>query len=249
MTDQDFYGTLPGFAGRTAVVTGAGAGIGRAVADALAGQGARTAYLDVIPPADVSFLNGEPGRMFAQCDVSDAAAVEAAFGEVEAAWGPVSILVNNAGIFRIQPLEEIALGDWERMLAVNLTGVFLCTRRVLPGMREAGYGRIVNLGSSAGKTGGSKNMASYAASKAAVMSFTKSVASEYAAHGITCNALAPALINTSMAEGIADLQHLIPVGRLGEAEDVARAVLFLAAEQASFITAEVMDVNGGFLVD
>lgn len=249
MIDRDFYGTMPGFAGRTAVVTGAGTGIGRAVADALAGQGARTAYLDAVPPPDSSSLDGEEGRMFAQCDVSDQAAVEAAFGEVEAAWGTISILVNNAGIFRIQALEEISLGDWERMLAVNLTGVFLCTRRVLPGMREARYGRIVNLGSSAGKTGGSKNMAAYAASKAAVMSFTKSVASEYAAYGITSNALAPALINTSMAEGIADLKHLIPVGRLGEAEDVARAVLFLAAEQASFITAEVMDVNGGFLVD
>lgn len=249
MTDHDFYGTLPGFAGRTAVVTGAGGGIGRAVADGLAGQGARTAYLDVSPPPDVAMFEGRADRCFVECDVSDADSVDAAFGAVEARWGTVSILVNNAGIFRIQPLEEMTLADWERMLSVNLTGVFLCAKRALPGMREAGYGRIVNLGSSAGKTGGSKNMAAYAASKAAVMSFTKSVASEYAAHGITSNALAPALINTSMAEGIADLKHLIPVGRLGEPEDVARAVLFLASEQASFITAEVMDVNGGFLVD
>lgn len=231
------------------MVTGAGGGIGRAVADGLAGQGARTAYLDVSPPPDVAMFEGRADRCFVECDVSDADSVDAAFGAVEARWGTVSILVNNAGIFRIQPLEEMTLGDWERMLSVNLTGVFLCAKRALPGMREAGYGRIVNLGSSAGKTGGSKNMAAYAASKAAVMSFTKSVASEYAAHGITSNALAPALINTSMAEGIADLKHLIPVGRLGEPEDVARAVLFLASEQASFITAEVMDVNGGFLVD
>ena len=149
MTDHDFYGTLPGFAGQTAVVTGAGGGIGRAVADGLAGQGARTAYLDVSPPADAAVFEGQPDRCFVECDVSDAGSVDAAFGAVEARWGTVSILVNNAGIFRIQPLEEMTLADWERMLSVNLTGVFLCAKRALPGMREAGYGRIVNLGASA----------------------------------------------------------------------------------------------------
>lgn len=240
---------MPGFESRVAAVTGAGKGIGRTVADALVGQGALTAYLDIAEPERPDAIDGEQRAMYVRCDVSDPASIDDAFSTIEETWGPVSILVNNAGIFRIQALEDITLDSWEEMLRINLTGTFLCTKRVLPGMREAGYGRIVSIGSSAGKTGGSKNMAAYGASKAAVMAFAKSVASEYAAYGITSNALAPALINTDMVAGIADLADTIPVGRLGEPEDVARAVLFLASEGSSFITAEVMDVNGGFLVD
>ena len=240
---------MPGFEGRVAAVTGAGKGIGRTVADALVGQGALTAYLDIAPPERPDAIADEQRATYVPCDVSDPSSVDDAFTKIEQTWGPVSILVNNAGIFRIQALEDTDLESWEQMLRINLTGTFLCTKRVLPGMREAGYGRVVSIGSSAGKTGGSKNMAAYGASKAAVMAFAKSVASEYAAYGITSNALAPALINTDMVAGIADLKDAIPVGRLGEPEDVARAVLFLASEGSSFITAEVMDVNGGFLVD
>ena len=240
---------MGGFEGKVAAVTGAAKGIGRTIADALVEQGATTAYLDVIDPDAIESLD-EPNRaMYVQCDVSDPRSVDDAFSAIEAAWGRVSILVNNAGIFRIQSIEDTSVEAWNQMLTINLTGTFLCSKRVLPGMRDAGYGRIVSIGSSAGKTGGSKNMAAYAASKAAVMTLAKSIASEYAAYGITSNALAPALINTDMVAGIADLKDAIPVGRLGEPEDVARAVLFLASEGSSFITAEVMDVNGGFLVD
>ena len=189
---------IPGFTGRVAAVTGAAKGIGRTIANALVNQGALTAYLDVIGPENPEAVEEEPCAMYVRCDVSDPASVDAAFSTIEDAWGPVSILVNNAGIFRIQSLEETDLEAWERMLRVNLTGAFLCSKRVLPAMRETGYGRIVSIGSSAGKTGGSKNMAAYAASKAGVMVLAKSIASEYAAYGITSNALAPALINTDM---------------------------------------------------
>lgn len=237
-----------GIEGKVAVVTGAGQGIGRAIAESLVGNGAKVGYLDLTVPDDANAIAGDQ-TMFARCDVTNPAEVDSAFAEVEKRFGTVSILVNNAGIFEIKPFEETSLSDWNRTMNVNLTGMFLCCQRVLPGMRDAGYGRIVSIGSSAGKTGGAKNVAAYAASKAAVHALAKSIASEYARYGITSNALAPALINTAMVAGIADLKDAIPVGRLGEPEDVARSVLFLASEGASFITAEVMDVNGGFLVD
>ena len=236
-----------GFEGRVAAVTGAGRGIGRAVADALVAKGARTAYLDVSEPEPA--LDGGERAMFIHCDVTDEPSVDAAFTRVEEAWGTVSILVNNAGIFWIRPLAETSLEAWNQMMAVNVNGPFLCARRVLPAMRAQGYGRLIALGSSAGKTGGAKETAAYGASKAAVMALAKSIATEYAAYGITSNALAPALINTDMVAGIADLAGRIPVGRLGEPSDIAAAVVFLASEQAGFITGEVTDINGGFLID
>ncbi len=239
--------TFGGFAGRVAAVTGAGRGIGRAAADALAAQGACTAYLDIAEPQPP--LDGDECSMFVHCDVTDEASVDAAFSRIEQAWGTVSILVNNAGIFWIRPLSETTLEAWNQMMAVNTTGAFLCARRALGGMRAQGYGRLIALGSSAGKTGGAKETAAYGASKAAIMALAKSIATEYAADGITSNALAPALINTDMVAGIADLAGRIPVGRLGEPADIAAAVVFLASEEAGFITGEVMDINGGFLID
>lgn len=240
---------LGGFSDRVAVVTGAGRGIGRAIADALLSQGSRTAYLDLEEAPDVEAIRSHPSAMFVQCDVSDEASVDRAFGQIESEWGKAAILVNNAGVLWQATVEDTDLAMWERTFAVNTTGVFLCCRRALPGMRHAGYGRIVTIGSSAGKTGGAKALAAYAASKAAVMALAKSIASECASDGITSNALAPALIDTDMISGLSDLADRIPVGRLGSTQDVAAAVLFLASEHASYITAEVMDVNGGFLID
>jgi NAD(P)-dependent dehydrogenase (short-subunit alcohol dehydrogenase family) len=232
---------VDGLDGKVAVVTGAGGGIGGAIVETLQAQGARVAAADIqAPPL---------GDHAVAMDVRDAAAVDAAFAEVERELGAVQVLVLNAGIFVIEDFETMSAESWQRTIDVNLTGAFLCAHRALPGMREAGWGRVVAIGSSAGKTGGSKSMAAYAASKAGIMALAKSIASEYAAAGVTANALAPSLIDTPMLAGIADLASRIPVGRLGRPQDVADLVAFLASDHAGYITGEVVDVNGGFLID
>ena len=233
---------VEGLTGRVAVVTGAGRGIGQRIAEVLAGNGARVAALDLEAPDHADILG-------IACDVSDEASVEAAFAQVERDLGAVSVLVLNAGIYPIVPFEETTREIWDRTLAINLTGAFLCARRALPAMREAGYGRIVGIGSSAGKAGGKRSVAAYAASKAGVMTLMKSIANEYAKHGITANALAPALIDTPMIADTRDLVNRIPVGRFGTVEEVASLVAFLASEHAGYITGEVTDINGGFLID
>jgi NAD(P)-dependent dehydrogenase (short-subunit alcohol dehydrogenase family) len=233
---------VEGLSGRVAVVTGAGRGIGQAIAETLAGNGAKVAALDLEAPDHAGILG-------IACDVSDEAAIEAAFTQVEADLGQVSVLVLNAGIFPIVAFEETTRELWDRTMAINLTGAFLCARRALPGMREAGYGRIIGIGSSAGKAGGARSVAAYAASKAGVMTLMKSIANEYASFGITANALAPALIDTPMIANTRDLVSRIPVGRFGKVEEVAALVAFLASEHAGYITGEVTDINGGFLID
>lgn len=233
---------VEGLQGRVAVVTGAAKGIGKAIAETLAGNGALVAAFDLVPPE-------HPGIVGIGCDVADEAAVDRAFTEVEQRLGRVSVLVINAGIFPVVPFEETSLELWNKTLAINLTGGFLCARRVLPGMREQHYGRVVAIGSSAGKAGGTRSIAAYAASKAGLMTLAKSIANEYAAHGVTANALAPTLIDTDMIEGMRELQARIPVGRFGKPEEVAALVAFLASEHAGYITGEVTDINGGYLVD
>lgn len=233
---------VDGLEGRVSVVTGATRGIGLAISEALRDNGSRVAALDLEAPR-------HPGILGVACDVTDPDAVEAAFTRVEAELGVVSVLVVNAGIYPISPFEDMSVELWRRTIDVNLTGGFLCCRRVLPGMREQHYGRIVTLGSSAGKAGGAKSVAAYAASKAGLMTMTKSIANEYAAHGVTANALAPALIDTEMIAGMRDLVERIPVGRFGTPQEVAALVCFLASAHAGYITGEVTDINGGFLVD
>ncbi len=233
---------VDGLAGRVAVVTGAARGIGKSIAETLSANGAQVAAFDLVPPE-------HPGILGVACDVSDEAAVDSAFSTVEATLGHVAVLVINAGIFPIVPFEETTRELWDRTLAINLTGGFLCARRVLSSMREHHYGRIVAIGSSAGKAGGARSVAAYAASKGGLMTLTKSIANEYAAHGITSNALAPTLIDTDMIADQRDLMSRIPVGRFGKPEEVAALVAFLASEHAGYITGEVTDINGGFLVD
>lgn len=233
---------VDGIEGRVALVTGSARGIGRCIVETLSANGARVAGGDLMPPEIA-------GALGIAMDVTDEAAVDAAFSTVERELGPVEILVLNAGIYLIEPFEETTLESWRRTIAVNLDGAFLCARRALPAMREAGYGRIVAIGSSAGKAGGAKSVAAYAASKAGIMTMAKSIANEYARTGVTANALAPALIDTEMIASMPDMRDRVPIGRLGRPEDVAYAVLFLCSENASYITGEVMDVNGGFLVD
>ncbi len=233
---------VDGLTDRVAIVTGAASGIGRAIAETLHANGARVAALDLEPPDHAGILG-------IACDVSDEKAVDHAFSDVENRLGTVSALVLNAGIYPIVPFEETTRELWDRTMAINLTGAFMCARRALPGMRDHRYRRIVAMGSSAGKAGGARSVAAYAASKAGIMTMAKSIANEYAAHGITSNALAPALIDTEMIANTRDLVSRIPVGRFGKPEEVAALVCFLCSEHAGYITGEVTDINGGFLVD
>ena len=182
-------------------------------------------------------------------DVTSRDSINAAFGRVESELGPVELLVLNAGVYIVEPFEETSLASWQKTMDINLTGAFLCAQRALPSMRAAGYGRIVAMGSSAGKTGGKRHAAAYGASKAGIMVMTKSIASEYAEHGITANALAPALIDTEMIAGLPDITGMIPVGRLGKPSEVAGVVAYLCSSTAAYITGEVVDINGGFLID
>jgi NAD(P)-dependent dehydrogenase (short-subunit alcohol dehydrogenase family) len=233
---------LNGFDDRVALVTGGARGIGRTIAETLRALGATVASGDLRAPE----IDGVLG---VELDVTDEQSVDAAVGAVERELGPVSILVLNAGIFVIEPFEDTTLASWQRSVDVNLTGAFIVARRCLPAMREAGYGRVVMIGSSAGKTGGAKSTAAYGASKAGVMTLAKAIASEYAATGVTSNALAPALIDTEMIAVMPDMRERVPVGRLGTVHDVADLVAFLCSAHAGYITGEVVDINGGFLID
>ncbi len=233
---------VSGVDGRVALVTGGGRGIGRAIADTLARQGARVAVGDLQRPE-------LPGLTGVQLDVTTEDSVTDAVAQVERDLGPIEILVCNAGVYRTETLAETSLSSWEQSLAVNLTGVFLSCRQVLPAMATRGYGRVVIMGSSAGKTGGARNTLAYAAAKAGAMALAKGLAKEFAGAGVTVNALAPALIDTDMIADMRDMASQIPVGRLGTPQDVADLVAFLVSAHASYITGEVVDINGGFLID
>lgn len=233
---------LNGVEGRVALVTGAGRGIGRCVAETLRDLGARTVAGDLQRPAFPDILG-------VALDVSDEHSVDQAFGKIERELGAVELLVLNAGILVAQPFPEVTVEVWRRQLEVNLTGAFLCARRALPAMVDARSGSIVAVGSSAGKTGGGVAAAAYSASKAGLMTLSKSIAKEYARHGIRSNAVAPALIDTDMIKGIPDLRELVPLGRYGTTQEVADVVAFLCSHHASFMTGEVVDVNGGFVID
>jgi NAD(P)-dependent dehydrogenase (short-subunit alcohol dehydrogenase family) len=232
---------LNGFAGRGALVTGGARGIGREIAERLRDLGAQVAVGDLRAP-DVT------GCVGILMDVTSEESVTQGVGQAREALGSIDILVLNAGVFVIEPFEETTVESWQRSIAINLTGGFLVAREVLPGMREAGYGRVVSIGSSAGITGGAKSVAAYGASKAGLMALAKAIASEYAPYGVTSNALAPTLIDTDMIKDMADLASKVPVGRLGQPAEVADLVAFLCSEHAGFITGAVVDINGGFLI-
>ena len=170
------------------------------------------------------------------------------------AFGRIDILVNNAGICQVTTVENMTEEDWDRVMAVNLKGVFLCSKTVMGVMKKQRSGRIVNMGSISGKVGGIATGANYSVSKAGVMCFTKALARELAPYGITVNAVAPGVIETDMTRGITqgdftDYIKSIPLGAIGSVEDVAYAVAFLVSEEARYITGEILDVNGGMLMD
>ena len=231
------------FSGRVALVTGAASGIGAAVARRLQAEGARVAAFDLRAeaPEGVRALAG---------DVSDSARVDAAVAQVNAELGPVEVLVCSAGVPG-QSLRTVDVTDdeWRRVLAINADGVFFCNRAVLPGMISSGYGRIVNVASIAGKEG-NPMAAAYSASKAAVIALTKAIGKDVARTGVVVNCVAPAVIDTPILEGISE-EHVeymverIPMGRMGQPEEVAALVCWLASEECTFSTGATYDISGG----
>jgi 3-oxoacyl-[acyl-carrier protein] reductase len=239
--------------GKVAVVTGGSRGIGLAIAQALTAAGAKVAVLarDGARAQEAAGGLGGGAQGYA-CDVSDAAQAEATLGAVDKALGPVDILVNNAGIARDNLLFRIAEDDWDQVLDTNLKGAFLMTKLAARGMIKRRWGRVVNITSVVGLTG-NKGQSNYAASKAGLIGFTKAVAKELASRNVLVNAVAPGYIDTEMTRLIAEeakqaLQAAIPLGRLGQGADVAAAVLFLASDLASYITGQVLVVDGGMVM-
>lgn len=244
------------FSGQVAVVTGASRGIGREIASRLGASGARVACVATTfssasaTAEDIVSLGGQ-ARAYGM-DVSDSASVKAVFEEIEKELGSPSVLVNNAGVTRDTLLMRMSEDDWDRVIAVNLKGAFLCTRAAIRGMMKARYGRIVNLTSVIGLHGGA-GQANYAASKAGLVGLTMSTAKELGSRGVTCNAVAPGFIETDMTASLpADFRERVvkdaPAGRLGTPGDVAAAVLFLASTEASFITGQTLAVDGGLML-
>ncbi|MGI8427088.1 MAG: beta-ketoacyl-ACP reductase [Actinomycetota bacterium] len=235
-------------AGKVALVTGAGAGIGRACAQMLSEEGVRVAigYIENKDQAiETAALCAEASAI--RVDVTSREEISAAFDEIERSIGPVEILVNNAGITRDRLFMRMSDEEWEQVLDVNLSGAFRCTKRALPGMLKAGWGRIVSIGSVVGTTGNA-GQTNYAAAKAGLVGFTKSLSREVARKGITANVVAPGLIDTAMTEVLTEVQreallNRVPVGRPGTTEEVAEAVRFCV--RASYLSGQVIDINGG----
>lgn len=247
---------MAGVAGRVAVITGASQGIGRACALMFAAAGARVAVaarnqekLDLLVAEIVDA--GGTARAF-KMDVGNQAEVQAGFKAMIGEFGKIDILLNNAGVTRDQLAMRMKMDDWDSVLQTNLTGPFLCSQQVIASMLKQRWGRIVNVTSIFGQTG-QAGQANYSASKAGLIGLTMALARELASRGITVNAIAPGFIETAMTESLtAELREkvntMIPLGRPGADVDVAHAALFLASEEAGYITGHVLKVNGGMLM-
>jgi len=255
--------------GEVAAITGAGSGIGRAIAMGLARVGARVALLDIA--LERAFAAGSEindamtfGRprgadravmtMAAAVDVTDAAGVDRVFAEIAAQWGRIDVLVNSAGVAVRKPAVEVPLGDWERVMAVNVTGSFLCARAAARLMLPRRKGSIINLASIMGFSGGLYPNASYQTSKGAVVNMTRALAIEWAPSGVRVNAIAPTFVRTGLAlpvlqrpDYLAEIERNTPMGRLAEPEEIVGAAIFLASAASSMVTGHTLPVDGGFL--
>jgi len=240
-------------AGRTALVTGAARGLGRAISERLADLGARVVLGDVDADTLAEAVHSirEQGGEAVSClfDVADAGAVQSAFASI----GQVGILVNNAGICPLTAPEQTSEAEWDRVLAVNLKGAFLCTQAAVPGLRAAGWGRVVNIASAAGQIGGIAVGVHYAASKGGLLAMTKSFARLLAPYGVTVNAVAPGTSDTDLTAGwplsIQEaLRAKVPLARFVQANEIAAAVAFLCSAEAAAITGATIDVNAGLFM-
>ena len=241
---------------QVAIITGANRGIGKATAQVLHAAGANVVLAarssDSLQGVCDALLAQRPGSALAvTTDVADEAQVNQLVASAMAAWGRVDILVNNAGLVSPGSFEQIDPVEWQRILNVNLTGAYLCCRAVAPIMQQQRYGRIVNMASVSAQTGGVSGGAHYAASKGGMISMTKTLARDLASHNIAVNAIAPGQIDTRPdflnTEQRQHLETLIPLGRLGEPEEIAYPVLFLVSPMGAYITGATLDVNGGIL--
>ena len=247
------------FEDKTVIVTGGGGGIGSASCLRLAAEGARVAVLDrdldtAQKTVEAVRQAGGQAAAFA-CDITDRAQVDAAVAAVQAQFGPVSALVNNAGWDVFKPFLKTSPAEWDKLIAINLTGALHMLHAVLPGMVERGYGRVVNVASDAAR-GGSSGEAVYSACKGGLLALSKTLAREHARHAITVNAVCPGPTDTALladvAEGARDPAKLIeafrsaiPLGRLGQGDDLASAIAFFASDDAGFVTGQVLSVSGG----
>ncbi|KLU16641.1 MULTISPECIES: 3-oxoacyl-ACP reductase FabG [Xenorhabdus] len=239
-----------GFDGKIALVTGASRGIGRAIAELLVERGAcviGTATSEKGAEAISAFL-GDKGKGFV-LDVTDSESIENALSNIRAEFGEIDILVNNAGITRDNLLMRMKDDEWQDIIDTNLSSIFRLSKAVMRSMMKKRYGRIISIGSVVG-TMGNAGQANYAAAKAGVIGFSKSLAREVASRGITVNVVAPGFIETDMTRALTDEQRAgiaagIPANRLGDAKEIASAVAFLASDEAAYITGETLHVNGG----
>lgn len=241
---------------KTAIVTGGSKGIGQAIAVALAQEGFSVAVLYRSSKSGAQetvrriTAHGGTAQMFS-CDVADSAAVKDAVRQITDAFGAASVLVNNAGIAQQKLFTDISDDDWDSMLATNLSGAFYMTRAVLPEMIRQKSGRVINIASMWGETGGSCEV-HYSAAKAGLIGLTKALAKELAPSGITVNAVSPGAVMTDMMSALGEetcrmVEEEVPLGRLGTPQDIADAVCFLASEKAAYITGQVLSVNGGLV--
>ncbi len=243
---------------RVGIITGAARGIGKAIALTFVREGAKVVLVDVdkekleILQNEIKKRKGEV--ITTSCNITKSSEVMAMVNQAHKTFGRIDILVNNAGIIRRGTIETVTEEDWDRVIEVNLKGTFNCCKAVVDIMKKQSYGKIVNISSIAGKMGDITSAPGYGPSKAGVDALTKTLARQLAPYGINVNAVSPHAIETEMSaqwseERRKEIIASIPLGRLGKPEDVAEAVLFLVSEEASFITGEILDVNGGALMD